>query len=45
MKFIGECFEMVTGVDEKNDNGLSIRDLIYERGTDELRKRMEEKYE
>ena len=44
MKFIEECFEKVTDVDEKNNNGFSIRKLIIERGTDELKKLLEEKY-
>jgi len=43
MDFIEECFDLVTDVDEKNKNGYSIRDLICERGTDNLRKRMDEK--
>ena len=44
MNFIEECFEQVTDVDEKNKNGFSIRKLIMERGSDELKKRLEEKY-
>lgn len=44
MKFIEECFDKVTDVDEKNNNGFCIRKLIIERGTEELKKRMEEKY-
>ena len=36
--------EQVTDVDEKNKNGFSIRKLIMERGSDELKKRLEEKY-
>lgn len=44
MKFVEECFEKVTDVDEKNNNGYSIRKLIMERGSDELKKRLEEKY-
>ena len=30
--------------EEKNKNGFSIRKLIMERGSDELKKRLEEKY-
>lgn len=45
MQFIGECFEQVRDVDKKNNNGFSIRKLIDERGNDELKKRLEEKYE
>ena len=44
MNFIEECFEKVTDVDEKNNSGFSIRKLITERGSDELKKRLEEKY-
>lgn len=44
MNFIEECFEKVTDVDEKNRNGISIRKLIMERGSDELKNRLEEKY-
>ena len=44
MNFIEECFEQITDVDEKNKNGFSIRKLIMERGSDELKKRLEEKY-
>lgn len=44
MNFIEKCFEQVTDVDEKNKNGFSIRKLIMERGSDELKKRLEEKY-
>lgn len=44
MAFIEACFEKVTDVDEKNNNGFNIRKLIIERGTDELKKRLEEKY-
>lgn len=44
MNFIEECFEQVTDVDEKNKNGFTIRKLIMERGSDELKKRLEEKY-
>lgn len=44
MEFIEECFEKVTDVDEKNNNGFSIRKLIIERGSDKLKKRLEEKY-
>ena len=42
MNFIEKCFEQVTDVDEKNKNGFSIRNLIMERGSDELKKRLEE---
>lgn len=38
MNFIEECFEQVTDVDEKNKNGFTIRKLIMERGSDELKK-------
>lgn len=44
MNFIEECFEKVTDVDEKNNNGFNIRKLIMERGSEELKKRLEEKY-
>lgn len=44
MNFIEKCFEQVTDVDEKNKNGFSIRKLIMERGSDELKKRLEEKH-
>lgn len=43
MEFIEECFDNVTDVDEKNNNGISVRKLIAERGTDKLKKQLEEK--
>ena len=41
MEFIEECFDNVTDVDEKNNNGISVRKLIAERGTDKLKKQLE----
>lgn len=43
MEFIEECFDKVTDVDKKNNNGLSVRKLIAERGTEKLKKRLEGK--
>lgn len=45
MKFIEKCFEKVTDVDAENKHGFSIRKLICERGSDELKKMLEKKYE
>ena len=40
MEFLEECYSFVTDIDEKNNSGYSIRDLLSERGTEELKKRM-----
>ncbi len=40
MEFLEECYNYVTDIDEKNNSGYSIRDLLSERGTEELKKRM-----
>lgn len=45
MGFIEECFEKVTSVDEPNKNGMTIRKLISDRGSERLRKQLKEKYE
>lgn len=45
MKFVEKCFDEVTSVDEPNRNGMTIRKLIDERGSDKLKKLLKEKYE
>lgn len=45
MKFVEKCFNEVTSVDEPNRNGMTIRKLINERGSDKLKKLLKEKYE
>lgn len=44
MLFICDCFEKIDNVDEQNKSGISIRQLINERGSDKLKRIMEEKY-
>lgn len=44
LEFLKDCLEKVTDVDDKNISGYSIRSLINERGTEELKERMEVKW-
>lgn len=44
LEFLNDCLERVTDVDDKNISGYSIRSLINERGTGELKKEMEAKW-
>lgn len=44
LEFLNDCLEGVTDVNDRNISGNSIRSLINERGTEELKKRMEEKW-
>lgn len=41
MNFVEQCFVNVSNVDEKNNNGFSIRDLITERGSQNLKRMLE----
>lgn len=43
MEFIKECFSKVTDIDDTNKAGISIRQLVNDRGDDELKKMMEVK--
>ena len=44
MQFIQECLKNATDIDEQNNRGISVRQLIYERGDDETKKIVEEIY-
>lgn len=44
LEFLNDCFEYVTDIDDENTSGYSIRSLINQRGSEELKKRMEEKW-
>lgn len=44
LDFLNDCLEKVSDVDDKNISGYSIRSLINERGSEELKKRMEAKW-
>ncbi len=44
LECLSDCLENVTDIDDKNISGLSIRDLINERGTEKLKEKMKEKW-
>lgn len=45
INFLIECFENVTDIDEKNCANLSIRNLLVERGSEELKEAMRLKWD
>ncbi len=45
MLFIQKCLKESINYEEQNNSGISIKQLISERGTSELKMVLEEKYE